>query len=209
MASTAAAAWVYFGAHRPISAGGTGYAHSFWMAAPGKYRVPEAIIRVARERSRPFLHRSFVARMGSANVQRVTWHTPFYSLCSQWDQPGEPTSGLYKESRRHMLKWVSDKPSSTFVVCMENPAKPYAPNEKRANALGYGENAYSRYMQHEGTLLGLYAVPEKVKVIRPVPVPSPAPLRVRRWTPAAAGRWPASAAGRPFPPAPDNLPGRS
>jgi hypothetical protein len=164
MASTAAAAWVSFGAPRSISADGIGYIHSFWMATPGRYKVPDLIVKVATERSKPFLHRSYVAGMGKANVHRMTWHSPNYSLCSQWDQPGDPTSGLYKESRRHMLKWVSDKPSSTFAVCMENPYRPYALQEKRANQLGYGENGFSQYMQHEGTLLGLYAVPEKVKV---------------------------------------------
>jgi hypothetical protein len=164
MASTASAAWVSFGAPRSIAAGGIGYIHSFWMATPGVYKVPEAIVQVANRRSEPFLHRSYVAGMGKANVHRMTWHTPDYSLCSQWDQPGDPTSGLYKESRRHMLKWVSGKASSTFAVCMENPYRPYALQEKRANTLGYGENGFSQYMQHEGTLLGLYAVPEKVKV---------------------------------------------
>jgi hypothetical protein len=164
MASTAAAAWIHFGASRSISARGIGYNHSFWMATPGVYRLPEAIVKVANHRADPFLHRSHVAGMGKANVHRMTWHTPDYSLCSQWDQPGDPTSGLYKESRRHMLKWVSGKASSTFAVCMENPYRPYALHEKRANVLGYGENGFSQYMQHEGTLLGLYAVPEKVKV---------------------------------------------
>jgi hypothetical protein len=164
MASTASAAWVSFGAPRSIAAGGIGFIHSFWMATPGVYKVPEAIVQVANRRSEPFLHRSYVAGMGKANVHRMTWHTPDYSLCSQWDQPGDPTSGLYKESRRHMLKWVSGKASSTFAVCMENPYRPYALHENRANTLGYGENGFSQYMQHEGTLLGLYAVPEKVKV---------------------------------------------
>jgi hypothetical protein len=164
MASTAAAAWVHFGAHRSINAGGIGWGHSFWMATPGVYQAPAAIVRVANERSKPFLHRSHVAGMGKANVHRMTWHTPAYSLCSQWDQPGDPTSGLYKESRRHMLKWLSDKPSSTFAVCMENPYRPYNLGQKKANTLGYGENGFSQYMQHEGTLLGLYAVPETVKV---------------------------------------------
>lgn len=102
--------------------------------------------------------------MKSARVHRMTWHTPTYSLCSQWDQPGDPTSGLYKESRRNMLKWLSDKGSSTFSVCMENPYRPYNLAQRRANQLGYGENGFAQYMQHEGTLLGLYAVPEKVKV---------------------------------------------
>ena len=164
MASTAAAAWVYFGAGRSINAAGSGWIHSFWMATPGTYRVPGLIVRVANDRAKPFTHRSYVAGMGKADVHRMTWHTPQYSLCSQWDQAGSPTSGLYKESRRHMLKWVSDKPSSTFAVCMENPYRPYALQEKRANHPGYGENGFSQYMQHEGTLLGLYAVPETVKV---------------------------------------------
>lgn len=164
MASTAAAAWVHFGAYRSIAAGGVGYSHSFWMATPGTYRVPDLIVKVANERSKPFLHRSYVAGMGKSNVHRMTWHTPDYSLCSQWDQPGTPTSGLYKESRRHMLKWLSGKSSSTFAVCMENPYRPYNLAQRKANQLGYGENGFSQYMQHEGTLLGLYAVPEKIKV---------------------------------------------
>ncbi|MCU0795790.1 MAG: hypothetical protein MUF31_07615 [Akkermansiaceae bacterium] len=164
MASTAAAAWIHFGAVRSINTSGLGWNHGFWMAPPGRYKAPDLVIMVARERSRPFLTRSHIAAMGRANVHRMTWHTPTYSLASQWDQPGDPTSGLYKESRRHMLKWISDKPSSTFIVGMENPHRPYNLGEKRANALGYGENGFSQYMQHRGTLLGLYAVPEQVKV---------------------------------------------
>ena len=164
MASSAACAWIYFGAARPVSAGGMGIAHSLWMAPRGEYRIPAAIVAVANSRSEPFLHRSHVAAMKSARVHRMTWHTPTYSLCSQWDQPGDPTSGLYKESRRHMLKWLSDKGSSTFAVCMENPYRPYNLAQRRANQLGYGENGFAQTMQHEGTLMGLYAVPEKVKV---------------------------------------------
>jgi hypothetical protein len=164
MASTATCAWLAFGAPRSISSRGLGEIHAVWMAVPGNYRCPESIVRVASQRSKPFLHTSHVAAMGKANVHRMTWHTPHYSLCSQWDQAGDPTSGLYKESRRHMLKWLSGKPSSTFAVCMENPHRPYALHENRANALGYGENGFAQYMQDEGTLLGLYSVPEKIKV---------------------------------------------
>jgi hypothetical protein len=163
MASTAAAAWVHFGAYRSINAGGIGYAHSFWMATPGRYRVPDLIVQVARERARPFFHRSHVPGMGRSEVRRMTWHSLNYGLCSQWDHTGNPTSGLYKESRRNMLKWVSDKGSSTLAVCMENPYRPYALQEKRSNKIGYGENGFSQYLQHEGTMLGLYAVPETVK----------------------------------------------
>ena len=154
MASTAATAWIYFGANRPVS--GTDW---FWMAAPGRYELPEPIIRVAQERSQPFTHMASVPAFGDAQVHRMTYHSLNYSLASQWDHPNSPTSSLYKESRRTLLKWVSDKPVSTFAVCMENPARPYRLQENRANKLGYGENSFSQYLQHEGTLIGVYAVP--------------------------------------------------
>lgn len=156
MGSTSAAAWVSFGAPRSIAASGTGWIHSFWMATRGRYRVPELITRIANDRAKPFTHRGSVPSMG---VFRSTYHSANYSLGSQWDTPKKPSDALYKESRRHLLKWVSDKPSSTFCVCMENPRRPYNLKENVANALGYGENPFSQYLQHEGTLLGLYAVP--------------------------------------------------
>ena len=160
MGSTAAAAWVSFGAKRPILARGTGWIHSFWMATPGDYQVPELIVKIAQDRAKPFVHRSYVVGMGKNDVHRTTYHSLNYGLCSQWDQTGSFTSGLYKESRRNMLKWVSDKGSSTFAVCMENPYRPYNLKENKANALGYGENPFSQYLQDEGTLIGVYAVPE-------------------------------------------------
>ena len=154
MASTAATAWIYFGANRPVS--GTDW---FWMAAPGSYELPEMIIKVAQDRSNPFTHLSSVPASGNSQVHRMTFHSFNYSLASQWDHAPTPASGLYKEGRRNLLKWISDKPSSTFAVCMENPARPYQLLENRANKLGYGENPFSQYLQHEGTLIGVYAVP--------------------------------------------------
>ena len=156
MGSTAAAAWVSFGAPRSIAAEGTGWIHSFWMATRGRYQVPELITRIASDRAKPFTHRGSVPSMG---VFRSTYHSANYSLGSQWDTPKNPADALYKESRRHLLKWVSGKPSSTFCVCMENPRRPYNLRENVANAIGYGENPFSQYLQHEGTLLGLYQVP--------------------------------------------------
>jgi hypothetical protein len=156
MGSTAAAAWVWFGAPRSIAASGTGWIHSFWMATRGRYQVPELVTRIANDRATPFTHRGSVPSMG---VFRSTYHSANYSLGSQWDTPQNPANALYKESRRHLLKWVSDKPSSTFCVCMENPRRPYNLKENVANALGYGENPFSQYLQHEGTLIGVYDVP--------------------------------------------------
>jgi len=160
MASTAAAAWIWFGAKRPIAASGTGWIHSFWMATTGSYRLPDLVVKIAQERSQPSEYRGFVAGMGKQDVHRMTYHSLNYSLCSQWDHASSHTDGLYKESRRNMLKWLSPKPSSTFAVCMENPYRPYALHENRANALGYGENPFSQYLQCEGTIIGAYAVPE-------------------------------------------------
>jgi len=154
MGSTAATAWIYFGANRPVS--GTDW---FWMAAPGRYELPALIMNVAQDRAQPFTHISSVPASGNAQVHRLTFHTPSYSLASQWDHAPTPTSALYKEGRRNLLKWISDKPVSTFCVCMENPARPYRLQENRANKLGYGENPFSQYLQHEGALIGVYAVP--------------------------------------------------
>jgi hypothetical protein len=154
MASTAASAWIYFGAKRPVS--GTDW---FWMAPRGTYELPEPIIKVAQDRSQPFTHLSSVPASGGSQVHRMTFHSYNYSLASQWDHAPTHTSGLYKEGRRNLLKWVSNQPASTFAVCMENPARPYRLEENRANKLGYGENPFSQYLQHEGTLIGVYAVP--------------------------------------------------
>ena len=160
MASTATAAWVWFGAPRSIAASGTGWIHSFWMATPGQYRVPPLVRKSPKSapgRS-PIAGRS--PAMERQHVRRMTYHSWNYSLCSQWDKASGPTDGLYKEARRNMLKWVSPKPSSTFAVCMENPRRPYRLKENHANAIGYGENPFSQYLQCEGTLVGVYAVPE-------------------------------------------------
>lgn len=159
MGSTAAAAWVFLGAPRSISATGTGWIHSFWMATPGRYQVPDLVVKIAQDRAQPFVHRASVPASGKLDVHRMTFHSLNYGLCSQWDHAPDATSAIYKEGRRNMLKWVSEKPSATFAVCMENPARPYRLSENRANALGYGENPFSQYLQHEGTLIGVYAVP--------------------------------------------------
>ena len=154
MVSTAATGWIFFGAKRPIA--GLDW---FWMAPHGSYELPQPIIEVAQARSQPFTHISSVPASGVTQVHRMTFHSQNYSLASQWEHPSEYTSAIYKESRRNMLKWISDKPASTFCVCMENPARPYNLKENRANVWGYGENPFSQYLQHEGTIIGVYAVP--------------------------------------------------
>ena len=159
MGATAAAAWVWFGAPRSISSSGILWSHSFWMATPGRYSVPDLIVDLANNREKPSVYQGSIAALKDMHVRRTSFHSTNFGLCSQWDHPKSPTSALYKESRRNMLKWVSDKPSSTFAVCMENPRRPYALQENVANPLGYGENPYSQVMQHRETLIGVYNVP--------------------------------------------------
>ncbi len=160
MGPTAAAAWVWFGAPRSIASSGIGWSHSFWMATPGQYQVPELIVNIANNREKPSLYQGSVVALKDMHVRRTTYHSTHYGLCSQWDHPKAPTSALYKESRRNMLKWESEKPSSTFAVCMENPRRPYALKENVANPLGYGENPFSQVLQSMGTMIGIYNVPE-------------------------------------------------
>ena len=160
MGATAAAAWVWFGAPRSIASSGIGWSHSFWMATPGHYQVPDLIVSMANNRDKPSVYQASVVALKDMQVRRTTYHSTHYGLCSQWDHPKTAASALYKESRRNMLKWVSDKPSSTLAVCMENPRRPYAVKENVANPLGYGENPFSQVLQSRGTMIGIYNVPE-------------------------------------------------
>lgn len=159
MGATALAGWFHFGALRPVAAE-SGAFHAFWMGWPGTYKMPEIIGRIANERGVPFASRESVLSIPKAEVRKCTWHSQSYSLASQWEQTPGPTSGLYKETKRQMMKWISDKPVSTFAVQQENPQRPYKKGETIKNAFGYGENAYGQLMQFEGTQIGIYAVPD-------------------------------------------------
>lgn len=158
--ATALAGWFHFGGLRPVAAG-SGAFHAFWMAYPGTYRVPEIVLRVAQDRGQPFASRESVLSIGKTEVRKYTWHSQNYSLASQWEQTPGPTAALYKETKRQMLKWVSDQPISTFALQQENPQRPYKRGETITNAFGYGENPYAQILQHEGTQIGVYDVPEK------------------------------------------------
>lgn len=159
MGATALAGWFYFGARRAVAAE-SGAFHAFWMGWPGTYEMPEIIGRIANERAVPFASRESVLSIPKTEVRKYTWHSQSYSLASQWELTPGPTSGLYKETKRQMMKWVSDKPVSTFAVQQENPQRPYKRGETITNAFGYGENPYGQLMQHEGTQIGLYDVPD-------------------------------------------------
>ncbi|MEY4242614.1 MAG: hypothetical protein RLZZ245_199 [Verrucomicrobiota bacterium] len=90
-------------------------------------------------------------------VQKMAWFSGGYALASQREDGSPFESFLFKECRRTMLKWESSKPASTFTVIQENRRRP---NEKRGNAFAYGENPYCQTFQYQGTLLGVYDVPD-------------------------------------------------
>lgn len=90
-------------------------------------------------------------------VRKQVWISEGYGLASQRTDGTPPNSYLFKECRGNLLRWVSDKPASTFFVFQDNRRRP---QEKIRNAFAYGENPYTQYFQHQGTLLGIYAVPE-------------------------------------------------
>lgn len=159
MGATAQAGWFHFGGRRPIAAD-SGAFHSFWMAYPGTYRLPAIVERIAKDRQEPFTSRESVLSIGKTDVRKTTWHSRSYSLASQWEKTPGPTSALYKETKRQMMKWISDKPVSTFAVQQENPQRPYKRGETITNAFGYGENPFGQLLQHEGTQIGVYNVPD-------------------------------------------------
>jgi hypothetical protein len=156
--STAAIGWLYFGGNRPVRGRGMDDALSIWMACPGTYQPPEIVVQIARDRSAPVTHHGTVL-LGHNQVRLTVFHSLSYSLASQSEFLSSPNDGLYKETRRQMLKWISDKPSSTFCPLQENPRRPYLLKEHAANAWGYGENPFEQTLQDDTTLIGIYAVP--------------------------------------------------
>ncbi len=155
MDTTAAIGWLYFGALRSIDPAHTNPAGCFWFTVPKSYRPPEVFTDIANDRAAPFTHRGGLRD----NIRFTIYHNPTYALASEWTLLKSPNQGHYKESRRNMFKWVSDRPVSTFVPLQDNPRRPYKLEEKVANAFGYGENPFGQSLQHENTLIGIASVP--------------------------------------------------
>lgn len=148
--------WIYFGALRPINP--TAPFHTFWFACPGHYSPPGVFTTIAQDRRTPFLHLGAFSEPSKQEERMTIYHTPAYSLASEWNPISDPHDGAPKENRRQMLKWISDKPFSTFTPMQDSVARPYNKMdyaEGKPNAFGYGENPYTQVLQHEGTLIGI------------------------------------------------------
>ena len=157
--TTGAIGWLCFGGNRPVDPARMNPPGSIWFAMGSRssnYAPPPLFSAIANDRTSPFLHQGSTGE----KIRFMIYHTPSYSLASEWEFLPAPTDGHYKESRRAMLKWISDKPCSTFIPMQDNPRRPYRLSENIANAFGYGENPYAQCLQQEGTLIGITSVPE-------------------------------------------------
>lgn len=156
MDTTAGIGWLYFGGLRPVDPAHMNVGGAFWFSVPREYRPPELLAAIARDRSVPFVHRGSV----KDNIRFTIYQGDRYAIGSEWELLKGPDAAHYKESRRNMFKWVSNKPRSTFVPLQENPERPYRLSDKRGNKFGYGENPFGQSLQHEGTLIGICSVPD-------------------------------------------------
>ena len=153
--STSGMAYLFFGGDRPAFLGHA--PQTYWLAHPG-HTLPIDWLP-AWQASLPDDRMVLASYLPEkTKVRKMAWFTKGYGLASQREDGSAFSDFLYKECRRTMLKWISDKPCSTFTFIQENRRRP---KEKILNAFAYGENPYCETMQHEGTLLGVYDVPEE------------------------------------------------
>ncbi|MFO1491123.1 MAG: hypothetical protein U1F87_09475 [Kiritimatiellia bacterium] len=92
-----------------IAARGTGWIHSFWMAAPGRYQVPDLFVKVANDRAKPFVYRGAIPAMGKDSIRRLVYHSPGYTLSSQRD--GAPGPAAARSTRRRGATCSSGSPT--------------------------------------------------------------------------------------------------
>lgn len=152
---TTAMAYVLFGGDRAANVASV--PQTFWLAHPGKAMSLDWLVKwqTGLPETRTVLGAVWHPERKQF-VRKAAWFTQGYGVASERTDPSPAGSYQYKESRRTMLKWISDKPGSTFSVLQENRRRPHEPT---ANVFGYGENPYAQVMQHEGTLIGVWNVP--------------------------------------------------
>jgi hypothetical protein len=149
-------AYLLFGSAQPFNMSSAPQA--YWLAHPGK--ALDAGFLGRWQASLPD-ERTVLANhiwpSHSQIVYKLAWFTDGYGLASQREDGSPFTSFLFKECRRTMLKWESPKRASTFTIIQENRRRP---QQRKGNSFAYGENPYCQTFQYQGTLLGVYDVPE-------------------------------------------------
>ena len=154
--ATTGMAYLLFGGERPARLDRV--PQIYWLAYPGR-TVPGDWLpawQAALPETRA-VQGSLVWPSHHIFVRKQAWMTTGYGLASERTDGTSAGSYQYKESRRTMLKWVSARPDSTFTIIQDNRRRP---REKIANAFAYGENPYCQVMQAQGTLIGVYDVPD-------------------------------------------------
>ncbi len=155
--ATTGMAWLVFGGDRLANL--SGVSQCYWLAYDSPF--VHSLDRIESWQAALPLPRSVLASVLIPShgffVRKQAWITDGYGLASQRTDGTSANSYLFKESRATLLRWVSDSPASTFFVFQENRRRPQEPV---LNAFAYGENPYVQTLQHEGTLIGVYAVPE-------------------------------------------------
>ena len=154
--TTGAICWFNFGAERPVDPIRMNPGGCFWFTVKKSYQPPAIFTDIALDRAKPFTH------LGSARerIRYTIYQQVGYGLGSQCEFTTNQNDGIYKETRRVMFKWVSDKRLSAFVPLQENPQRPYRLKDNKPNSFGYGENPFTQVLQKEGTIVGISSVPE-------------------------------------------------
>lgn len=174
-----ASSWLYFGGRTPNLA--LGEPHYASILALSGYRAPDALVRAAQERDRPFVHREshdmaaleeqthdghqtrrtedgqskgygYISRQG---VRKITWMTPGYALGSMTD--GKQGDMIWSgQLRRWSLMWDGQEPRSVFFFT--HPCPDFGHEGEDYAGRWLGSSPYEQVIQHKGALVALYNI---------------------------------------------------
>lgn len=176
------AAWLYFGGREPDFANGE--CHYAAINALSGYRAPEAVLRMAQDRSVAFEHRETHDIIGTAEttnddhvtrelgrgdvtikgygyvsragVYKYSYVTPRFTLGSMADgKQGDVV--MTGQTRRWSLDWDSPQPSG--VLFFNHPFPDFGHPEERYVEKWIGSSPFEQVMQHKGALIAVYNIP--------------------------------------------------
>lgn len=139
--------WLYFGGPAPI---GEGRENAFGiMPAISRYRPPKLFVDIANDRSKEYVHRE-MHDGGNMKFFTTTYMTPEYAVYSMAeDIPKWPRYN--NQVQRWGVCWKRKTGKSVFFVL-------HPSNTKVKNM---GATQFEQVVQHKGTLLSVFDIPEK------------------------------------------------
>ncbi|MES2463077.1 MAG: hypothetical protein V4671_21030, partial [Armatimonadota bacterium] len=162
------AAWLYFGGRSPDLT--KSEAHYAVVCALSGYRIPDILTRIARDRSAPYVHRETHDRMegdgtvegrgpyiSRAGVAKYTYVAPRWALGSMTDGP-EGALAWCGQLRRWSLDWDTDHPGGALFFTHPFPGSADADGDYLSHWVG--SSPYEQVIQHEGSLIAVYRIPE-------------------------------------------------